>query len=248
MEVGAPRNPGGVDLLPSGRQTRSDAAAVQHLRLARSSTTGNVQPGGGCHRRPSCPGNMRQETLEFVLVRQAATGIIDAAGCATYSGPTSCSNLCSPPVDAFQEESDGGLAVSESIRHQGGGRRAGGSSLSVRVEGRLGRFKARDRASDPTPGCAVRPFTGHTARNRRSLAMDVFLFFFFVYYVFPFRHTVLGRASSFRTAVLRPTRRSLSTFAERGAAVMDLDSCPLFSSFSVGACSTLASLLLLFWP
>ncbi|GAA4253302.1 FxSxx-COOH system tetratricopeptide repeat protein [Dactylosporangium darangshiense] len=138
---------GGVDLLPSGRQTRSYAAAVSTFDWPKFY---DRLPGAAFI--DALARNMRQH-YDYVLV-DSRTGLSDAAGVCTVLLPDVVVNCFTLSIQSV----DGAVAVSESIRHQRRGRALRFLPVLMRVEDaeqvklEIGRDHARRR---------FRPFLDH---------------------------------------------------------------------------------------
>ncbi|MFI5910774.1 FxSxx-COOH system tetratricopeptide repeat protein [Dactylosporangium sp. NPDC051541] len=138
---------GGVDLLPSGRQTRSYAAAVSTFDWPKFY---DRLPGAAFI--DALARNMRQH-YDYILV-DSRTGLSDAAGVCTVLLPDVVVNCFTLSIQSV----DGAVAVSESIRHQRRGRPLRFLPALMRVEDaeqlklEIGRDYARRR---------FRPFLEH---------------------------------------------------------------------------------------
>ncbi|HTJ35502.1 MAG TPA: TIR domain-containing protein, partial [Dactylosporangium sp.] len=145
---------GGVDLLPSGRQTRSYAAAVSTFDWPKFY---DRLPGAAFI--DSLARNMRQH-YDYVLV-DSRTGLSDAAGVCTVLLPDVVVNCFTLSIQSV----DGAVAVSESIRHQRRGRALRFLPVLMRVEDaeqvklEIGRDHARRR---------FRPFLDHASPDEAN--------------------------------------------------------------------------------
>ncbi|WP_432991309.1 FxSxx-COOH system tetratricopeptide repeat protein [Dactylosporangium sp. CA-233914] len=131
---------GGIDLLPSGRQTRSYAAAVSTFDWPRFY---DRLPGAAFIE--ALARNMR-EHYDYVLI-DSRTGLSDAAGVCTVLLPDTVVNCFTLSIQSV----DGAVAVSESIRAQRRGRPIRFLPVLMRVEDAeqvkldIGRDHARKR-------------------------------------------------------------------------------------------------------
>ncbi|GAA3451926.1 FxSxx-COOH system tetratricopeptide repeat protein [Dactylosporangium matsuzakiense] len=145
---------GGVDLLPSGRQTRSYAAAVSTFDWPKFY---DRLPGAAFIE--ALARNMRQH-YDYILV-DSRTGLSDAAGVCTVLLPDVVVNCFTLSIQSV----DGAVAVSESIRHQRRGRPLRFLPALMRVEDaeqvklEIGRDHARRR---------FRPFLEHASPDEAN--------------------------------------------------------------------------------